>query len=46
MALATRYLCGISVFYIDFRKFEKTFQNPYPIPNLGCIKDKETTKIY
>ena len=47
MALATRFLCGISVFCIDYVTIiKKTFKFPYPIPNLGCIKDKETIKIY
>ena len=25
-----------------FGKSQKNLQNPYPIPNLGCIKYKET----
>ena len=47
MALATRFLCGTSVFYIDYVTInKKAFKLPYPIPSPGCIHYKETNEIY
>ena len=37
--------------FVDYLRFifislKKLSKKLYPIPNLGCIKDKETIKIY